>query len=321
MVKICEKIMKLSLPTPFPVGDVNVYLIKGEALTLIDAGVKTKAAWETFQAKLKEVRLSVEDIEQVILTHHHPDHIGILEWLPEHIPVYGHRYVRPWIEKDQAFFQFHDEFYKDLFINFGVEGDFDKMLAAMKSTLRFAGTRSLSNEIKEGDKIPGFEDWEVIETLGHAQSHLVFYREKDGVLLAGDHLLATISSNPLLEPPLTPFGERPQPQLQYNNSLRKILDHDIQIAYTGHGGEIKKVHDLIDHRLERQHERAWQVRDMIKETPLTTFELTKLLFPSVYEKELGFTLSETTGQLDYLLSLDAINEEVNDEGVSYFSAL
>src|SRR5690606_27979903 len=100
---------------------------------------------------------------------------------------------------------------------------------------------------------------------GHAQSHLSFYRERDGVLLSGDHLLATISSNPVLEPNLIPSSERPKPQLQYNESLRKLLHIDINIAFTGHGPEIQRVHDLIKRRLKRQHERALQVAEKLRE--------------------------------------------------------
>lgn len=314
------EIIKFVLPTPFAVGDVNLYLVKEDALTLIDGGVKTEKAWDAFLFQLNEIGIRPGDIDQIVLTHHHPDHVGLLEWLPKDIPVYGHRYVRPWIEKDQDFFSVHDDFYKRLFVEFAVEGDFDHLLAMMKSALRFSCERPLTYEIEEGDVIPGFENWVVLETPGHAQSHLVFYREKDGTLLAGDHVLATISSNPLLEPPLVSTANRPKPQLQYNDSLRKLLEFDIRIAYTGHGPEVKKLHELIERRLLRQHERALQVAGLLEKKRMTTFQLTKMLFPEVYEKELGLTLSETTAQLDYLLSIDAINKHVDEHGVAYFSA-
>ncbi|WP_144460268.1 MBL fold metallo-hydrolase [Siminovitchia fortis] len=315
-----EKIFKLVLPTPFDVGDVNVYLVKGDSLTLIDAGVKTEEAWEAFKKQFKETGFKPRDIEQVVLTHHHPDHAGLLEWLPEDIPVYGHPYVRPWIEKDKEFIRSYDQFYSRLFTEFGMEGDSEKMLAALKAPLRYSAKRALTYEIEERDVIPGFENWTVFETPGHAQSHLAFYREEDGTLIAGDHILASISSNPLLEPSLDPLKDRPKPQLQYNRSLRKMLDLEIREVFTGHGPEVKKAHELIERRLSRQHDRAMQVLELLKERPFTTFELTKILFPAVYEKQLGLTLSETTAQLDYLLSNEAITKRISDNGTAYFSA-
>ncbi|MED3655223.1 MBL fold metallo-hydrolase [Heyndrickxia sporothermodurans] len=320
MVSWIGNIAKISLPTPFAVGDVNVYIIKGDVLTLIDAGVKTKEAWESFTYQLSQLGYTPNDIEQVILTHHHPDHVGLLEWLPQEIKIFGHQYCKPYLSFDEAFFSAHDQFYLTLFHEFGVHGEFAQLLKKWKSPLRFSASRSLTDIINEGDHIPGFEDWNILETLGHAQSHLSFYREKDGTMISGDHILAKISSNPLLEPPLSKKSERPKPQLQYNASLKKLFNYDISIAFTGHGAEVKDVHALVERRLQRQHDRAMQVREMIKEKALTTFEICQRLFPAVYQKELGLTLSETTAQLDFLLSKEAIKKVVNEEGIAYFCA-
>lgn len=320
MVSLNEKIIKIELPTPFAVGDVNVYVVKGDALTLIDAGVRTEAAWKAFTFHLAQHGLTPEDIEQIVLTHHHPDHVGFLEWLPE-VPIYGHKYVRPWIEEDSVFMAAHDDFYRRLFKEFGLKGDMEQMLHTLKIPLQYSSAAPLSKEIAEGDIIPGFEKWSIIETPGHAQSHLSFFRENDGVMLSGDHLLATISSNPFLEPALEPSSERPKPQLQYNESLEKLLKLDIRIAYTGHGADIQRVHELVKRRLQRQHERALQVLELLKNRQLTTFSITKELFPAVYQKELGLTLSESTAQLDYLLSLGLIKKQMDDNGVAFFSAV
>ena len=115
-------IAKIILPTPFAVGDVNVYLVKGEALSLIDAGVKTKEAWDSFTKQLAQLGYAPNDIDQVILTHHHPDHVGLLEWLPDHVKVLGHPYCEPFLKMDTDFFIAHDQFYYGLFQEFGIEG-------------------------------------------------------------------------------------------------------------------------------------------------------------------------------------------------------
>lgn len=70
--------------------------------------------------------------------------------------------------------------------------------------------------------------------------------KKDGIVIGGDLLLASISPNPLLEPPLPGKTERPKPQLQYNNSIKRLLNFPIERMYTGHGTDITDVHQLIE---------------------------------------------------------------------------
>ena len=85
--------------------------------------------------------------------------------------------------------------------------------------------------------------------------------------------------------------------------------------YSGHGNEVYNVYDLLTTRLEKQKERAMKVLDMMKDGEKTIFELTQELFPKVYEKELGLTLSETIGQVDYLMENGYITEHRNEKGI------
>src|SRR5260370_29070901 len=71
------KIVHISLPTPFYIGPVNVYLIPEDPVTLIDTGPKTKEAIETLRAALRKEGLSVSDIRRIVLTHAHEDHCGL----------------------------------------------------------------------------------------------------------------------------------------------------------------------------------------------------------------------------------------------------
>lgn len=295
-----DGIAKLFIPTPFPVGDVNVYVVKGDRLTLIDVGPKTDAAWEALNAQLKDLQLTVNDIEQVVLTHHHPDHAGLLDFFSPNLEVYGHRLNERWLSRTDAFLSAHDEFYYALFREFGIPEQYLSFIGLLKKTLRYACNRSLTGELAEGNIPPGLDNWTVIETPGHAQSHIGLLREKDGVFIGGDHLLAHISPNPLLEPPLPGTSERPKPQLQYNESLKKLQQLPIQLVYSGHGTDITNVNELIEKRLARQHERAMHVKKWLEAEPLTVFEVCRRLFPAVYERELSLTISETIAQLDYL---------------------
>ncbi|TMU86665.1 MBL fold metallo-hydrolase [Bacillus sp. BHET2] len=319
MTNLVNGIAKITLSTPFAVGDVNVYVVKGDALTLVDVGPLTDTAWQQLTEQLALVGYTPKDIDQIVLTHHHPDHAGLLERFPSSVNVYGHNYNRFWLYRDDHFHDVYDRFFLQLAIESGLPEKYLPAIPKFKSPLKFMGQRNLDVVIKEGDVIPGMEGWSIIETLGHAQSHLSFYREKDGVLIAGDHILASISPNPLIEPPFEGGGERSKPLLQYNASLKKLMDIPISLAYTGHGDTITDVHGLIPRRLGKQDERAQGVLEMIKGNRMTVFEICKLLFPSVYRKELGLTLSETIGQLDYLESLHYIKKE-NFDGIYYYFA-
>src|SRR5215210_903071 len=71
------KIIPLAIPTPFYIGDVNVYLIKEEPLTLIDVGPKTKEAANALREGLQRNGVKFSDIERIVLTHAHEDHCGL----------------------------------------------------------------------------------------------------------------------------------------------------------------------------------------------------------------------------------------------------
>ena len=305
------------IPTPFAVGDVNSYLLKGDTLTLIDAGPKTPEAWEALKAGLKAANVMPADIEQVVLTHHHPDHAGWVDGF-DNAKLYGHPYNDLWLRRDESFFEYHDAFYLERLKEEGVPDDLDYWVKKMKRPLSLMGSRPLDMSINEGDTLPGHPEWQVLETLGHAQSHLSFWNKETGEMIGGDHVIAKVSSNPLIEPPLDPSQGRPKSLLQYNASLSRLLKMPVKVIYSGHGEEVRNVNELITARLSKQHQRAMKVLDMLGKQERTLYELTKELFPYAYEKELGLTLSETIGQIDYLLEDGLISERLDDNGILYY---
>lgn len=301
-----KDVYKITLPTPFQVGDVNVYLVKGDKLTLIDAGVKTQECWEHFQAQLHDLGYGLADIEQIVLTHHHPDHVGMLDFFPKNLRVIGHSNNTPWISQDLEFFRHYEQFFRLFFKKMGVPPILDEFFAEMEKTFMYSCNRLLTDEVLEGETIPGLPDWEVLEVPGHASSHIALYRKKDGVLIGGDLLLAHISSNPIIEPPSIGKIERNKSLLQYNQSLRKLLEFNISVCFSGHGEEVQNVHSLVAKRLMKQKERAYSVKAMLEEKARSAFEVCQLLFPNMYKKQLGLTMSETVGQLDFLEDLGEI---------------
>ncbi|MED2941293.1 MBL fold metallo-hydrolase [Bacillus swezeyi] len=311
-----ERIIPISLPTPFAVGDVNIYLIKGEALTLIDAGPKTKEAADVLKNRLSGLGFTLSDIDQVVLTHHHADHVGLLDEFPDGVKIIGHPFNEPYISKNPVFIENQQSFFTYLFKQLGVPVDMGLLSLTVKRSYRFSCQRSLTETILEGSQIDGLEGWRVLETPGHASSHIVLFHEGNGSMIGGDLLLKPSSSNPLLEMPQT-SEKRQAPLLDYVASLKRLLELPVRVMFPGHGEKITAIQELIARRLEKQQNRAEEVYRLLAESPQTAFELCRKLFPAVYEKELFLTMSETVGQLDDLESRGRMTSNEKD-GILYY---
>ncbi|WLD91944.1 MBL fold metallo-hydrolase [Alkalihalobacillus sp. AL-G] len=315
-----ERITCITLPTPFAVGDVNVYLIEGEKLTLVDTGPKTEETWTEFQRQIENSGYDVEDIQQVILTHHHPDHVGLSDFLKSrNVSFLSLAYNVPWLQKDSVFLAHHDRFYEKVYKEMGIEQFHKKSMAQIRKYLDYSCTVKIDTILQEGDEIEGLEGWKVLETPGHAQGHLSLFRVKDGIMVGGDHVIKHISSNALIEPPPLGIEERPKTLLQYRESLKKVIECDVKKVYSGHGEIVSNPIELVQERLLKQEERAERILEMIEGKALTGIEICMKLFPSIYLKELGLTMSETLGHLDLLQSNNKLNV-ANQNGVLYFQA-
>jgi glyoxylase-like metal-dependent hydrolase (beta-lactamase superfamily II) len=311
--KVAEKII---LPTPFAVGDVNVFLIEGEKLTMIDAGIKTKEAENALESQLNERGYTISDIDQVILTHHHSDHCGLVD-LFEGKDLLGHEDNQRYLVRDDEFLDWQREYFTGISKKMGVPKEYMKYANNVESMYTYSGSKPLTGFLKEGDKIPGLEGWIALETFGHSQGHLSFYHEATGSLIGGDLLLGRISPNPILEPPKKKGEARFKPQLQLNESLKKIEKNKLDIVYPGHGSNITDAYSLIEKRLRKQHERAMHVKGLIGEGENTILELAVQLFPKAIRRDPALALFETLGQLDYLESIQKV-EKQDKEGVLYY---
>lgn len=313
-----EDIIQLSIPTPFAVGDVHAYVLKGDAVTLVDCGPMTQEAEHAFVMQLKEHHLSIDDIDQVVLTHHHADHVGLLNLMKPHVRVIGHQWNEPYISQNSAFKQRQIDFMDRFFQQLGVplrQGECERIV---KQSYTYSCTAHVDDVIKEGDRLKGHEHFVVMETPGHAQSHLSFLDETTGNFIGGDLLLTTISSNPLMEAP-DEGKERQKSLLQYKASLNRLLGLPIKTIYPGHGQLITSHLELIEERFKKQERRANTMYQLLKRKEMTAFHLCRTLFPVLYEEALFLTMSETVGQLDVLLAAGQI-EEVQKDGILYYRA-
>lgn len=297
---IDNTLYQITVPTPFAVGDAHVYLLKGDVLSLIDAGVKTKEAYEALLIQLKQIGFHPRDVEQIVLTHHHPDHTGLIEAFPRAREIMANNLVDLWIRKDEQYFNRYEDFFKEYFKQCDIPQRFQVIGKKLRSLLSYAGEGHLTKTLEEGDRLPGHPDWQVLNTKGHAQSHVSFYRESDGIFIGGDHLLKNISSNPVVEPPIHEGERRASPMLQYRDSLLKCVSIEISQVLPGHGEIFSNVSEIVQSRLNKQEKRAANVLAFLQTGKQTAFQLCQKIFPVRYESQIDLTMSDIIGQLDYL---------------------
>ncbi|KXZ21487.1 MBL fold metallo-hydrolase [Bacillus nakamurai] len=294
-----REIIPMRVPTPFAVGDVIVYLVKDEALTLIDCGPNTKEAAESLSRQLAENGAAISDIEQVVLTHHHADHSGLLHLFSEQTEIIGHPLNERYITQDKLYMAQQEHFFLRLLTDMGVPITPEDIHKTIKMSYLFSAKRSLTKTVRENGKIDGLDGWTVLEIPGHAASHIALFHEESGKMFSGDLLLSNSSTNPILEAPEQGSG-RTSPMLDYVKSMKRLYDINPSIAYPGHGDLLTQVRPAADRRLEKQRNRAEYVLHMLSEETLTAYQVCRRLFPAVYENELFLTMSETIGHLDVL---------------------
>lgn len=309
------KIHKIVQPTPYAVGDVNSFLVKGDTLSIFDVGPKTKETFEALQAGIKEAGYSFEDIEQVVLTHHHPDHSGWIDAFP-HAEIIGHPYVDYYLKRDKDYLAYRKEFMNTHLTLGGVPQDKKDRIVNAPVESKLFGTLPLTKYLHDGDEVPGHPGLITYYTPGHAQSHFIFVHEQTQTAISGDLLLEKITPNPLVETPVDLSMNRPKYFVQYLESLKVLKKFNLIKIFPGHGNEFGNIDDHINLQFEKAHERALQVLQLLDE-PKTLMDVTKQFYAAIYEKQLGLTLSKTLGYLDYLVNKEYITMERNGDVYLY----
>jgi glyoxylase-like metal-dependent hydrolase (beta-lactamase superfamily II) len=319
-------IHRLSVPTPFAVGRVNCYLIEDEPLTLIDTGPNSGKSLDELEQALVAHGRTIEDLELIVLTHQHMDHIGLLEILARRsgAEVAALAMLASYLADFRASVIADDEFAHAIMRRHGIPADLATVLGAVGVAFRAFGSGGrVTRELRDGeDLVLRDRTLRVLHRPGHSPSDTIFWDEQRRILIAGDHLLAHISSNPLVSRPLTgdSHAARPRALITYIDSMLATRALPAELVLTGHGDPITDHAALVDERLRLHRRRAQRILRMLEAGPLTAYEIALQMWGNVAVTQAYLTLSEVLGHLDLLVQDGLVREQAADE-VARFEAI
>ena len=317
----------LRIPTPFAVGRVNTYLIEDDPLTLVDSGPNSGQALDELQEQLAGHGRSIDDIELIVLTHQHIDHLGLVDIIVRHsgAEVAAIDKLAGFAEHFREDAARDDAFASAVMIRNGIPEDIVSALVTVSSAFRAWGAKAkVTRPLTDGATL-ALRDrrLEVLHRPGHSPSDTVFWDAERRILIAADHLIKHISSNPLIARPLDVAdpdpAARPQALVTYMESLRKTRELPAEVVLSGHGEPITDHVALIDERFEFHARRADGIYDLIAERPRTGYDLAQALFGDIAVTQAYLTLSEVLGHVDLLLN-DGRVVETERDGVASFEA-
>ncbi|MCB0871595.1 MAG: MBL fold metallo-hydrolase [Solirubrobacterales bacterium] len=308
----------IPVPTPFAVGRINCYLIEGDPLTLIDAGPRSEKSMQGLEAGVEAAGYRLEDIELVVATHQHIDHIGQIASVVERSGA-GVASLDLVVDRLASFAwgsEQEDQLAVDLMVRYGVSEDIANLLKEVTASFRELGAPvEVTRPFAAGDSITmGSRVYETFHRPGHSPSDTVFWDEERGLMFGGDHLLSHISSNPLISRSLDGSEERTRSLINYRDSLEKTAAMPVRIMLSGHGLAITDHAELIEKRIAGQDRRTEKIYGLVAEGHSSPHGIANAIWGDIALTQAYLTLSEVIGHLDILL---ADGRVVENEGEKY----
>ena len=290
----------IPVPTPFPVGPVNVHLVTREPVTLIDTGPLTGEAWEALEAGLARAGLKVADIERVLLTHGHQDHFGLAQRVADRSRA---RLFGGILDRGQFRMRRNAKLLLDSLAraDFGL-GSRLLMMVSVSHVDHFAAPLAGWDELRGGETLGG-DGWSVVvrSTPGHTPGSLTFEIPEAGVLFTGDTVLRDITPNAIVDEDPERPGEAFRSVSRYFETLDAVGVSNAKSALlTGHG---RAIPDYPAHRemVRRKYAlRIRQIERLLAGRPMTVRDLVVAVFPTVKAVNVFLAYSEILGFLMYL---------------------
>jgi glyoxylase-like metal-dependent hydrolase (beta-lactamase superfamily II) len=291
--EVAPGILRTQLPISMPgLGHVNCYLLEDDrGVAVVDPGLPGPSSWRALVDRLKRAGYAVRDVHTVVVTHSHPDHFGGAGTLRVEAgaDVITHRTFRTWFDtaEDEAIVD--DDApdapaavrpwdtklpWKDETLKPPIKRRF-RMRVMRRVAKRYIKPPSPSRRVEDAEVVRlARRDWISLHTPGHTPDHLCLYDPEHGIVLAGDHVLPTIT------PHISGLVAGADPLSQFFASLEKVKALEgVTLALPAHGRPFADLAGRVDAIHEHHAERLEKLRQASGELgPTTVTELSKRLF-------------------------------------------
>ena len=305
------------MPLPFALNHINLWLLEdGDGWTVVDTGFNDDATREHWRAVMDRAP-GGRKVERAIVTHFHPDHLGLAGWFHAEFGVPLWMTYAEWLQAHCAWSRSitHD---LDAWVEFCVangldEGSVEEYRASRSNFGRMVTEIPLTvRRIWDGERIEiGGRQWRVITGSGHSADHAALYCADLGVLISGDQVLPRITTNVSLWY-TEPDGD---PLRQFLESLDKFraLPADA-LVLPSHNLPFRGLHDRLDYLVAHHRERLDAARDFCAR-PRTGIDVIPVLFDRKIDTfQIGLALGEALAHLNYLVAEGALRRHRDGPG-------
>lgn len=306
LTAITDDLIQVQIPLPFALNIVNCYLLRGSAgWTVVDTGIHTVAGEAVWRYAFETLRIAPRQLEQIVLTHAHPDHFGMSGWLQglaaadgKPVPIYISAR-----EDQMARYVWYGNALYDFASWLRSAGMPDEMARQVAASMDDTYSMTLPHpprmeHLTAGDTIRmGERTFRMIHAPGHSDGQLLFYDQDERLLLSGDHVLMKITPNIGLWE-----HSDPDPLGRFLDSLRTLRGLDVRLALPGHKQLIENWGGRIDELLAHHDQRLSHVYDALGADQHTPYQVAGTIFDtsrfSVHEWR--FALAESLAHLETL---------------------
>ena len=311
----------LRMKLPFALDHINLWLLEdGRGWTIVDTGYAmpdTVARWE----RIFDERLAGRPVTRIIVTHFHPDHVGLAGWLAERWRV------RLWMtEKEWLYARVMSRGSEDFAVSrrefalrAGLDPEASELFGDREKSYR-RGVPSVPAEfhrLEDGMLFDiGGRQWHVVVGEGHAPEHACLFCAETGVLIAGDQVLPKISPNVSVQAH-EPDGDPLARFLLSLGKLRAALPADA-LVLPSHNLPFYGLHTRLDELAAHHRARCAEVTAACG-TPRTAVELLPVLFRRPLDHhQTAFALGEALAHLHYLTGRGELDRALGEDGVYRF---